>query len=142
MDVAAGRERAKHLKVARQEDASGRTATAAAPDQGDLPLRQIKEIGLLAQARARSLEALGGTGLRDALIQAPPQLGLPDGVVGEVLAGPIRVLPLRPGADHLRSLQCVAVKEIGEVPDAAEPARPPGRVGVLSRSAQVPRPSR
>ena len=87
------------------------------PEQAEAR-RQIGELGLIAQARARAREALGGVGLGDAGAQPAEQLGLPGGVVRD--AG---VVARRPRADHLRPVQRVAVEEVGDVAHGREAAR-------------------
>ena len=101
--VAAGRQRTQDLQPRRREPGQ--------PEQRE-PRRQVDELRLLREPRAARLEPLGRARLTQLRAQASPQLGLPS-----------RLLPGRPRAHHLRPLKRVAVKQPGDVPDAAEPPR-------------------
>ena len=81
-----------------------------------------------AAARTRPSSALGESGHADPLAQPPPQLGLPARVVGRTPPAP-SCPSRRPGADHLRAVQRVAVEQLGEVAQRARGAArgAPGR---------------
>ena len=83
--------------------------------------------GVLAQARARGFEPLGGARLGQPLAQPPPQLRLPRGLRREV------DLAARPAAHHRRPVQRVAVEQLGEVADGREAARAPVRVVLVAQ---------
>ena len=96
------------------------------------PRRQVDDLRLLAQPRARALDPLGRIGHADPRAQPPPQLGLPRPARRHV-----PVLAPRPRAHHLGPVQRVAIEQLGEVPNRAEPPRPPRRVGVLAAATEM-----
>ena len=55
----------------------------------------------------------------------------------ELAAGAVDVAPGRPGADHVRAVQGVAVEEVGEVTERGEPTRSAGGVHGPVGAAQV-----
>ena len=123
-------ERAQHLQVAGRQPRQ--------PEQRQ-PGGQVDERGSAAQPRARRLEALGRAGAADPLAQPPPQLGLP---AASAAAGRRRRdAPLRPGPQHLRALERIAVEQAGQVADGGEAPRaprPPPRWSARLRSHGSP----
>ena len=92
------------------------------PEQGEAR-RQVGELRLRAQARARVLDPLGRPGLGDRRVQAPPQLGLP-----AVAAA------ARPLVQQRRPVQRVAVVQRRQVADGRE--APVGLGQVLGEQRQ------
>ena len=126
--VALGAERPQHLQPpgGQPREAEDRQA-----------VRQLDELGLLAQARARGLDPLGRVGLAGAGAQPPPQLRLPARVGRQPRAGGVDVAAVRPRADHAGALERVAVEQLGDVAHAREPPRLARRVGGVQRRAEV-----
>ncbi len=128
VDLAPGRERGEHVDVA------GRQAGQAEEREAG---GQPGHLRLASQARAGPLEPLGRAGDRQPAAQAPPQFRLPAGVAGQGRAGRVDVVAGRPGAQHGRAVDRVAVEQVGGVAGAGEAARAAGGVGVRPGAAEV-----
>ena len=132
VDVAPVGQRAQDLEMAGRQ--------AGEPEQ-----RQAR--GQLAPAPGRSVEpltgappALGRAGHADPGPQPAPQLGLPGRARGQQApAERVEVLALRPGLDHRRTVQRVAVKQVGEMAHRRSAAGRPrigvGRIAVATRDS-------
>ena len=90
--------------------------------------RKVDDRGLLTQPCGGGLEALGRVGQRNPVAQPAPQLGLPARGGRQGAAGRVGVVAGAPRVDHLGSMEGVAVEELGDVADAAEPPGLPDRV--------------
>src|SRR4051812_28568248 len=113
-----------HLAVRRKcaEDAKSSRRKARQAEEREAR-RQLRKRGLLAKAGTSLLEPFRGTRLGKPITQASPELGLPDRVLGKIPPRSVGVLPVRPRAKHLGSIEPVAVEQTGEVAYAAESAR-------------------
>ena len=126
--VAPRRQRAQH------REPPGGQAREAEQRQ---PRRQRHQVRLRAQARARGLQPLGRTVDPDPRTQPPPQLGLPQRLVGQRPARAVEILAPRPRAHHLRPVQRVAIEQLGDVAHRAQPPRAPRLVALLVAGAEV-----
>ena len=96
-------------------------------------LREVDQVGVVAQAGAGGLETLGGSGDGDARAQPPPELGLPGGVGGD----PRRRRPRAQAREHLRPVERVAVEQVGDVARGAQTTRAADGIGRLAVAAEV-----
>jgi hypothetical protein len=101
VDVAVRGQRVQHAEVA-----GGQPREA---EQGQAR-RQVRQVRVRAQRRARRRAALGRAGHRQPLAQPPPQAGLP-----------MVALARRPSLEQRRPVERVAVVQLGDVVDAGEP---------------------
>src|SRR5581483_1838212 len=81
---------------------------------------QVGDRGVGPQGGAGLVEALGRAGDADAVAQPAPQFRLPGPLPRQRAAGPVDVVFGRPGLEHARTVDAVAVVEVGQVPCAAE----------------------
>ena len=115
MDVTSRGQRAQDVEMA------GRDARQA--EQGHAS-GEVDEGGVVAEARAGAVDALGRVRHGDARAQAPEQLGLPAEVGPETAARAVLVAAGDPCADHLGTMQGVPVEEIGQVAHDARTGAP------------------
>jgi len=97
----------------RLEDAEVAGGQTGQPEEREAR-RKVDGVPLLTEARARLLHPLDGRGNLDGVPEPPPQLRLP--VIGA---------PLGPLLEELRPIQRVPIEEPGDMPERAEPPRPP-----------------
>ena len=113
----------KHVNLARlgegRQDLEVAGGQARYPEQRD-PARQSHDCRVLAQARAGRLDPLGRAWNREALAHPAPQLRLPDARRRQWPPRAVAVFVARPGAQHLRTADRVAVIELGDVADDRE----------------------
>lgn len=126
MDVAALGQRAQDVQMA-----GGKPGEA---EQRNAP-RDVDGRRVLAQPRARAVAPLRRTRQRDPRPQASPVLGLPRRIRRQRATGPVGVAPARPGADHLRPMERVAIEQFGQMPDPTDAPRVAHRVAAPAIAA-------
>ena len=114
-------DRLEHVEVARRQP-------------GQAEQRQPRRAGRAAPARPaavgrRRRRRSAGLGSPDPLPQQPPQLDLPDAVVGRLVRAAAATRAAQP-LQHVRAVDGVAVEEVGDVADAGEALRPLHRLRV------------
>ena len=105
MQVALVRDRGQHVEVGARDPRQ--------PEQRH-PHREVEQPRVVSDALACRREPLGRARGTDPGAQAPPQLGLPG------LWDSVR--PAGPRPDHVRTVHPVAIEQVGDVADRAEPA--------------------
>ena len=106
MHLAARRQRPQNLEMAGRQ--------ARDPEQAQ-PRREFQQRRLLTQPRTGLRPPLGGPGERDPVAQPPPQRRLPRLADRQQLPGGVGVAPVGPEAEHLRTVQRVAVEHLRQV---------------------------
>ena len=85
--------------------------------------RESKVEGAVAYVTEETVEQLRRAGLADLLAQQSPHLRLPRRVDRDLLQGAIDVRSVGPAPDHLRTVEVIAVEEVGDRPHPRESGR-------------------